>query len=94
MILFWKPYTPDQEQALDLSRPVVRTERVSPLPARSAPSSLVPVPEVYPGFIGYLDAVSVYYIASTRHTNQHHTQRRRFPQYLVSKRPFAVCNER
>ncbi|KAH9639156.1 hypothetical protein HF086_018224 [Spodoptera exigua] len=60
MTLFWKPYTPDQEQVLDLSRPAVRAEKVSQLLARSALAPPVPVPEMYPGFIGYLDAVSVY----------------------------------
>ncbi|KAH9639160.1 hypothetical protein HF086_018228 [Spodoptera exigua] len=60
MASFWKPYTPDQEQALDLSRPAVKAERVSPLPAQSAPSPPVPVPEMYPAYIGHPDAVSVY----------------------------------
>ncbi|KAF9416498.1 hypothetical protein HW555_006165 [Spodoptera exigua] len=60
MASFWKPYTPDQEKALDLSRPVVKAERVSPLPAQSAPSPPVPVPEMSPAYIGYPDAYSVY----------------------------------
>ncbi|CAH0686506.1 unnamed protein product [Spodoptera exigua] len=58
MASFWKPYTPDQEQALDLSRPAVKEERVSPLPAQSAPSPPVPVPEMYQAYIGHPDAVS------------------------------------
>ncbi|KAH9639154.1 hypothetical protein HF086_018222 [Spodoptera exigua] len=60
MASFWKPYTPDQEQALDLSRPAVKEERVSPLPAQSAPSPPVPVPEMSPAYIGYPDAYSEY----------------------------------
>ncbi|KAH9639158.1 hypothetical protein HF086_018226 [Spodoptera exigua] len=60
MASFWKPYTPEQEQALDLSRPAVKAERVSPLPAQSAPSPPVPVPEISPAYIDHPGAVSVY----------------------------------
>ncbi|CAH0686504.1 unnamed protein product [Spodoptera exigua] len=60
MASFWKPYTPDQEQALDLSRLALKEERVSPVPAQSVPSPPVPVPEMYPAYIGHPDAVSVY----------------------------------
>ncbi|KAF9801487.1 hypothetical protein SFRURICE_013267 [Spodoptera frugiperda] len=60
MASFWKPYNSDcedQEHALDLSRPAVKVKPVSTLQPLSAPTLPTSVPEMYPGYIAYPDAV-------------------------------------